>query len=112
MFESHFFPESYIMEVQAFNYLKYQKEYIITLYKNKNRALVCRTYVCYNNIGATNNGRRLAPFEEYKPCSHRNPYGNKREEAMRMNVTLTDLIQILIANTAIAALFYQIGKKK
>ena len=29
-----------------------------------------------------------------------------------MNVTLTDLIQILIAITAIAALFYQIGKKK
>ena len=28
--------------------------------KNNNRALVNRTYVWYNNIGATNNGRRLA----------------------------------------------------
>ena len=66
----------------------------------------------YDIHGATLNGRRLAPSEEYKPRSHRNPYGNKREEAMRMNVTLTDLIQILIAITAVAALFYQIGKKK
>ena len=34
------------------------------------------------------------------------------EEAMRMAVTLTDMIQIVIALTAVAALFYQIGKKK